>query len=83
MAIKDLIAYRLEQESLVDKGVEGDMPTEYGHFRLIPFRQKSNGMEHRALIKGKWDKDEPILVRVHSSCMTGDILGSYRCDCGY
>lgn len=82
ISIKDLIAYRLEQESLVDKGVEVDMPTEYGHFRLIPFRQKSNGMEHMALIKGKWDKDEPILVRVHSSCMTGDILGSYRCDCG-
>ena len=58
------------------------MPTQYGHFRLIPFRQKSNGMEHIALIKGSWDKDEPILVRVHSSCMTGDIFGSCRCECG-
>lgn len=82
ITIKDLIAYRLKMESIVEKGVEVDMPTEFGHFRLIPFRQKSNGMEHIALIKGSWEKDEPILVRVHSSCMTGDILGSQRCDCG-
>ena len=64
------------------KGEEVDMPTEFGHFRLIPFRQKSNGLEHVALIKGEWNEDEPILVRVHSSCMTGDIFGSQRCDCG-
>lgn len=82
ISIKDLIAYRLEKESLVEKGVEVDMPTEYGHFRLIPFRQKSNGMEHIALIKGEWEKNEPVLVRVHSSCMTGDIFGSCRCECG-
>lgn len=82
VSIKDLIAYRVKMESLVERGVEVDMPTQYGHFRLIPFRQKSNGMEHVALIKGTWEKDEPILVRVHSSCMTGDIFGSCRCECG-
>ena len=82
ISIKDLIEYRLKQESLVEKGEEVDMPTEHGHFRLIPFRQKSNGLEHIALIKGEWSEDEPILVRVHSSCMTGDIFGSQRCDCG-
>lgn len=82
ITIKDLIAYRLRTECLVERGEEVDMPTEYGHFRLIPFRQKSNGLEHVALIKGEWEKDEPILVRVHSSCMTGDIFGSERCDCG-
>ena len=82
ITIKDLIAYRLRQESLIEVGEEVDMPTEYGHFRLIPFRQKSNGLEHMALIKGTWQEDEPLLVRVHSSCMTGDILGSQRCDCG-
>lgn len=82
ITIKDLIAYRLQQESLIEVGEEVDMPTEYGHFRIIPFRQKSNGQEHFALIKGEWKEDEPILVRVHSSCMTGDILGSRRCDCG-
>ena len=80
--IKDLIEYRLKKESLVEKGEEVDMPTAHGHFRLIPFRQKSNGLEHIALIKGEWSEDEPILVRVHSSCMTGDIFGSQRCDCG-
>jgi 3,4-dihydroxy 2-butanone 4-phosphate synthase/GTP cyclohydrolase II len=80
--IKDLIAYRLKRESLVEKGVEADMPTEYGHFRIIPFRQKSNGLEHVALFVGEWDKDEPVLVRMHSSCVTGDIFGSKRCDCG-
>jgi 3,4-dihydroxy 2-butanone 4-phosphate synthase/GTP cyclohydrolase II len=82
ISIKDLIEYRLRKESLVEKGEEVDMPTEHGHFRLIPFRQKSNGLEHIALIKGEWECDEPILVRVHSSCMTGDIFGSQRCDCG-
>lgn len=80
--IKDLIAYRLQHESLVEKGVEADMPTEHGHFRIIPFRQKSNGLEHVALFVGEWDKDEPVLVRMHSSCITGDIFGSKRCDCG-
>ncbi len=82
ISIKDLIAYRLRQESLVEKGVEADMPTAYGHFRIIPFRQKSNGLEHLALIKGEWKEGEPVLVRMHSSCMTGDIFGSRRCDCG-
>lgn len=74
ISIKDLIAYRVHMESLVEKGVEVNMPTQYGNFRLIPFRQKSNGMEHVAIFKGTWSEDEPILVRVHSSCMTGDIL---------
>ena len=82
ITIKDLIAYRLQKQSLVERGVEVHMPTEYGDFRLIPFRQKSNGMEHVALFKGEWSKDEPILVRMHSSCATGDIFGSKRCDCG-
>lgn len=82
ISIKDLIEYRLKIESLVEKGEEVDMPTEHGHFRLIPFRQKSNGLEHIALIKGEWSEDEPVIVRVHSSCMTGDIFGSQRCDCG-
>lgn len=82
ISIKDLIAHRLKQESIVEKGVEVDLPTKYGRFRLIPFRQKSNGLEHVALIKGTWEKDEPILVRMHSSCATGDIFGSMRCECG-
>jgi GTP cyclohydrolase II len=82
ITIKDLISYRLKTECLVEQGEEVKMPTEYGYFRLIPFRQKSNGKEHVALIKGKWEKDEPVLVRVHSSCATGDIFGSERCDCG-
>ncbi len=82
ITIKDMIAYRLQRESIVERGVEADMPTEYGHFHIIPFRQKSNGLEHFALIKGEWQEGEPVLVRVHSSCMTGDILGSKRCDCG-
>lgn len=80
--IKDIIAYRLQRESLVEKGEEADLPTEYGHFRIIPFRQKSNGLEHVALFKGTWKPDEPVLVRMHSSCATGDIFGSKRCDCG-
>ena len=82
ITIKDLIAYRLRKESLIEVGNRVDMPTRYGHFQLIPFRQKSNGLEHMALIKGQWKEDEPVLVRVHSSCATGDILGSMRCDCG-
>lgn len=83
ISIRDLIAYRLEHERLVDMGVEVDMPTDYGHFRLIPFRQKSNGLEHIAIIKGDISDGEPVLVRVHSSCATGDIFGSMRCDCGH
>jgi 3,4-dihydroxy 2-butanone 4-phosphate synthase/GTP cyclohydrolase II len=82
ISIRDLIAYRLQTESLVVRGVEVDMPTKYGHFRLIPFRQPVNGLEHAVLIKGVIRKDEPALVRVHSSCMTGDIFGSLRCECG-
>ena len=82
ITIKDMIAYRLKKESLIEVGTEADLPTVYGHFHLIPFRQKSNGLEHMALIKGEWKEDEPVLVRVHSSCATGDILGSKRCDCG-
>ncbi len=82
ITIKDLIAYRLKRETLVEVGNTVDMPTKYGHFRLIPFRQTSSGLEHFALVKGEWKDDEPILVRVHSSCATGDILGSCRCDCG-
>ncbi len=82
VSIRDLIAYRLATEKLVEVGVEVDMPTAYGHFRLIPFRQKSNGLEHIALIKGNVADGEPVLVRVHSSCATGDIFASRRCDCG-
>ena len=82
ISIRDLIAYRLKQESLVERGVEADMPTADGHFHIIPFRQKSNGLEHVVLYKGEWTEEEPVLVRMHSSCMTGDIFGSQRCDCG-
>ena len=82
ITIKDMIAYRLQRDSLIEVGNEVDMPTQYGHFKLIPFRQKSNGIEHFALIKGSWADDEPAMVRVHSSCSTGDIIGSLRCDCG-
>ncbi|MBQ6227837.1 MAG: bifunctional 3,4-dihydroxy-2-butanone-4-phosphate synthase/GTP cyclohydrolase II [Prevotella sp.] len=82
ISIKDMIAYRLQRDSLIEVGSEVDLPTQYGRFKLIPFRQKSNGIEHFALTKGTWDDDEPVLVRVHSSCSTGDILGSMRCDCG-
>jgi 3,4-dihydroxy-2-butanone-4-phosphate synthase len=81
ISIKDIIAYRLKKESSIEVGDEVALPTQYGSFRLIPFRQ-ANGLEHMALIKGSWQEDEPILVRVHSSCATGDILGSKRCDCG-
>ena len=82
LTIKDLIEYRIKTDTLVEKGEEVVMPTEYGHFRLIPFRQTNNGKEHVALIKGNWQPGEPVLVRVHSSCATGDIFGSKRCDCG-
>jgi 3,4-dihydroxy 2-butanone 4-phosphate synthase/GTP cyclohydrolase II len=82
ISIKDLIAYRLKYESLVEKGETVNMPTQYGFFQLIPFRQKSNGLEHIALIKGEWEKEEPVLIRMHSSCATGDIFGSLRCECG-
>lgn len=82
ISIKDLIAYRLRTENVVEVGEEVDMPTAYGHFRLIPFRELSTGLEHIALIKGSWTEDEQILVRVHSSCATGDIFGSLRCECG-
>ena len=82
ISIADLIAYRLKKESIVEKGEEVDMPTLYGHFHLIPFRHKSNGLEHIALIKGDLTTEDPVLVRVHSSCATGDIFGSMRCDCG-
>ena len=82
ITIKDLIAYRLKKESTIEVGEEVDLPTIYGHFRLVPFRQKSNGAEHMAIIKGEWKPGDTVLVRVHSSCATGDILGSKRCDCG-
>jgi 3,4-dihydroxy 2-butanone 4-phosphate synthase/GTP cyclohydrolase II len=82
ITIKDLIAYRLNSDSIVIKGTMVKLPTEYGEFNLIPFIQKSNGLEHLAIVKGEWREEENVLVRVHSSCVTGDIFGSYRCDCG-
>lgn len=82
ISIADLISYRLKNDSLVERGEEVDLPTAYGHFHLIPFRQKDTGLEHIALIKGDVSGDEPVLVRVHSSCATGDIFGSMRCECG-
>ncbi len=82
ISIESLIAYRLKQESIVEKGVEVKLPSRYGDFHLVPFRQKSDGTEHLAIIKGKWSRQDPVLVRVHSSCVTGDIFGSMRCDCG-
>lgn len=82
ISIKDLIAYRLTTDSILVKGTKVSLPTLYGDFHLIPFIQKSNGMEHVALTKGEWSESEAVLVRVHSSCVTGDIFGSYRCDCG-
>lgn len=82
ISIEDLIRYRLQRESIIKQGEESTLPTRHGTFRIIPFRQKSNGLEHVALVKGEWEKDEPVLVRVHSSCLTGDVFGSYRCDCG-
>ena len=82
ISIKDLIEYRLKRDSLIEEIVRVDMPTKYGDFKLIAFGEKNSSNEHLALIKGEWQKDEPVLVRVHSSCFTGDILGSLRCDCG-
>ncbi len=82
ISIKDLITYRLQSESLIERGEEVSLPTHHGNFKIIPFRQVSNGVEHIALIKGEWQHDEPVIVRVHSSCMTGDIFGSMRCECG-
>ena len=82
VAIKDLIAYRIKHETLITKEVEIKMPTEYGDFNLVHFTQNTTGEEHLALVKGTWDKDEAVLVRVHSSCLTGDVFGSCRCDCG-
>ena len=82
ISIADLIAYRLRNESIVERGETAEMPTEYGMFKITVFRQKSNGLEHMVLTKGEWTEDEPVLIRVHSSCVTGDIFGSYRCDCG-
>jgi 3,4-dihydroxy 2-butanone 4-phosphate synthase / GTP cyclohydrolase II len=82
ISIADLIAYRLKHESLIERGVQVHLPTKFGKFDLIPFKQKMDGIEHVALIKGTWQPDEAILVRVHSSCVTGDIFGSQRCDCG-
>src|SRR5688572_4351992 len=82
ISIKDLIQYRLKQESLINLEIAVQMPTEYGDFDLYAFTQKNTGVKHLALVKGKWDKDEPVMVRVHSSCVTGDIFGSCRCDCG-
>lgn len=82
ISIKDLIEYRLKRDSLIEEVVRVDMPTKFGHFQLIAFNEKNTSNEHLALIKGEWEKDEPVLVRVHSSCFTGDILGSLRCDCG-
>ena len=82
VSIKDLINYRIQTESLIERGEEVFLPTKNGIFRIIPFRQTSNGVEHIALIKGEWTPEEPVLVRVHSSCMTGDIFGSMRCECG-
>ncbi|MDO4715605.1 MAG: bifunctional 3,4-dihydroxy-2-butanone-4-phosphate synthase/GTP cyclohydrolase II [Bacteroidales bacterium] len=82
IAIRDLIAYRLRTESLVERGEEVSMPTEHGTFRLIPFKEYATGLEHVALIKGTWTEADDVLVRVHSSCVTGDIFGSQRCDCG-
>ena len=82
LSIASLIAYRLREESIIERGVTVPLPTSHGEFQITPFRQKSNGVEHVALTKGTWSEDEPVLIRVHSSCATGDIFGSYRCDCG-
>lgn len=82
ISIRDLIKYRLEKESILEQGVKVHLPTEFGDFEFIPFRQMSNNLEHAALVKGTWDKEDTVLVRMHSSCFTGDIFGSLRCDCG-
>jgi 3,4-dihydroxy 2-butanone 4-phosphate synthase/GTP cyclohydrolase II len=82
ISIKDLIEYRIKRDSLIEEIVRVDMPTKYGTFKLVAFKEKNSTNEHLALLKGEWEKDEPVMVRVHSSCFTGDILGSLRCDCG-
>ncbi|MEO8406762.1 MAG: GTP cyclohydrolase II, partial [Chitinophagaceae bacterium] len=82
ISIKDLIEYRMKRDSLIEEIVRVDMPTKYGDFKLVAFKEKNSTNEHLALLKGEWTKDEPVMVRVHSSCFTGDILGSLRCDCG-
>ncbi len=82
ISIKDLIDYRLQTDSLIEELVRVDMPTQFGHFTLVAFKEKTSGAEHLALVKGTWEESEPVLTRVHSSCFTGDILGSFRCDCG-
>lgn len=82
ISIENLIRYRLQRESIIEQGAESTLPTQHGNFRIIPFRQKSNGLEHVALVKGEWAPEESVLVRVHSSCLTGDVFGSCRCDCG-
>ena len=82
ISIKDLIEFRIKRDSLIDEIVRVDMPTQYGHFKLVAFQEKNSSNEHLALIKGSWKPEEPVMVRVHSSCFTGDILGSLRCDCG-
>ena len=82
ISVKDLIEYRIKRDSLIEEIVRVDMPTKYGHFKLVAFQEKNSSNEHLALIKGSWKPEEPVLVRVHSSCFTGDILGSLRCDCG-
>ncbi len=82
ISIKDLIEYRIKTDSLIEEVVRVDMPTKFGNFQMVAFKEKNSTNEHLALLKGKWEKDEPVMVRVHSSCFTGDILGSLRCDCG-
>jgi 3,4-dihydroxy 2-butanone 4-phosphate synthase/GTP cyclohydrolase II len=82
VSIKDLIEYRIKVETLINREIEVDMPTEHGHFKLVAYKQTNTLETHMALVKGTWEKDEPVLVRVHSSCVTGDIFGSCRCDCG-
>jgi len=82
ISIKDLIEYRLQSDSLIEEITRVEMPTKYGHFKLVAFKEKISGGEHLALIKGTWNADDAVLTRVHSSCFTGDILGSFRCDCG-
>ena len=82
ITIEDLISYRMKHETLIEEIVQVDMPTKYGDFKLKAFKQTTTGEEHLALIKGSWEKDDPVLVRVHSSCFTGDVIGSLRCDCG-
>jgi len=82
ITIRDLIKYKLERDTIIERGERVNLPTDRGEFDFIPFRQTSNGLEHGALVKGTWTKNEPVMVRLHSSCFTGDIFGSMRCDCG-